>query len=221
MTPISIDNLTPEQKQALFQQMQAEENAKADKVKEDRAAYKKLVDEIIPVSFKKLEALSEFMSKVKSEVFNDLQTLVSLKCEVFGRELDQQTHTFTSSEGKSISIGWRLNDGWDDTVGAGLQKMNDLLAAKVKTEESKFFYELLMEKLEVDAKGNLKAGRVMSLKKKIDADGDPELIDAINIIIDAYQPKRTKEFITCKYRSEEGQYKDLPLDITSAKITKL
>ena len=218
MGNISIEQLTTEQKQLLFKELQKEEKAKADKIKEERTNYKKLVDEIIPLSFMKLVQLSEQIAKVKAEVFGDLQALVALKSDVFGRDIEQQTHTFTSTCGKTISIGWRLNDGWDDTVGAGLQKMNDLLASKVQNDESRFFYNLLMKKLKMDAKGQLRASTVMSLKKEIDAYGDVELIDAINIIIDAYLPKRSKEFLTCKYRVEKGDYQDLALDITSASI---
>lgn len=220
MEQISIDKLSPEQKRQLLEQVQAEEKEKAERIKQERQGYKKLVDEIIPSAFQKLVMLSTHILKVKQEIFDDLKTLIELKSEVFGRDIDQQTHTFTTSCGKSISVGWRLNDGWDDTVGSGLQKMNEILAEKAQSDDSKFFYDLLMEKLEVDAKGNLKAGRVMSLKKKIDAHGDPELIDAINIIVDAYSPKRTKEFITCRYRDEQGNYKDLPLDITSVEVKK-
>ena len=46
-----------------------------------------------------------------------------------------------------------------------------------------------------------------------------EFIDSVQIIVDAYQPIKTKMYIHAKYREDkENEWRTMPLGITEAKL---
>lgn len=212
---IRLSDLSPEAIEELKQQALAEEKDKANKVKEERKAYKSLVDETLPELFKKLVSAAELLGRVKQEVFTGVQTLVKMKSDVYEREDEQHSHSFTTGDGLTIIIGHRMNDGWDDTVNVGVQKVHDFLDTLGTDKKSKDLVKAILQLLSKDSKGTLKASRVLQLKKIADDMGDAKFIDAITIIQDAYRPTKSKEFVTARYTGADGVKLDLPLDITS------
>lgn len=216
---MDLNKLTKEQRQALKEQFLAEEKQKADQVNENRKTYKDLVNTTIPSLFNELIGVSAGLSAIKTKVFNELDTLVKMKAELYDSEIDQYSHSFTTAEGITLIIGRRYNDGWDDTVTVGVEKVKNWISSRAKDDNSKQLVKAILQLLATDQKtGLLKASRVLQLKKMADEIGDPVFIDAMQIIHDAYRPVKTKEFVTCRYRDAEGNTVYLPLDISTAEF---
>lgn len=211
---ISLNDLSPEQLADLKRQALEEEKEAQDAIKKERKAYKDLVNNTIPELFNDLQGVSAMMSTVKTKVFESLQTLVKMKAELYDRESDQFSHSFTTEDGLTIIIGHRILDQWDDTVTTGISKVHDFLETMATDDNSKKLVKTILQLLSKDAKGNLKASRVLQLKKLADDIGNASFIDAINIIQDAYRPGKSKEFITARYKLN-GETVDLPLDISA------
>lgn len=67
-----------------------------------------------------------------------------------------------------------------------------------------------------DSKGTLKASKIMTLRKYAVESGDENFIRGVDVIMDAYRPERSKEFIRAEYKNEIGQWVNLPLGMTEA-----
>ncbi len=213
---INLDQLSPEQLTALKEQIQAEERQKEIKQQEDRKAYKQMVNDTLPILFNELLGASAELSRVKTLVFSELKALIELKASAYGKEDNLQSHSFTTNDGINIIIGHRFNDGWDDSVTAGIEKVNKYLESLISDQNTKTLVTAIRKLLSKDAKGTLKASRVIQLKKIADDTADPVFIDAVKIIQDAYRPTQSCEFVTCRYKDNNGNSVDLPLEIASA-----
>lgn len=216
---ITLDSLSPEQIEALTKQLEEKKKAEADKVQQERATYKAMVDSTVNGLYPIIEEASKKLAEVKQHVFSEFKTLIQMKAELYNRKEDQFSHTFSSADGSiTITIGRNISDGWDDTVNTGIAKVNDFIQGMAKDENSKNLVNTVLRLLSKDSKGNLKASRVLQLKKMAEDVGDASFIDAIKIIQDAYRPKPTQEYIKCTYTNAEGAKVILPLNISEAPI---
>lgn len=219
--PLSLDNLTPQQKAELLRQLQEEQATAERRKKEGRKNYKDMASKSVTELFAHLVGVSQGLNRVKQRVYDELETLVKMKAELYDQEQDQFSHTFSNDDASiSITIGHRIVDGWDDTVNTGIAKVNAFLdeIGKGKDKDTKRLISTIHRLLSKDAQGNLKASRVLELKKIADDFNNPALTDAIQIISDAYKPKRTKRFVSCRYRNGRGEEVLLPLNITDAEF---
>ena len=125
---IDLQALPAEQRAALKAQLEEEEKAEKDRVQNEREAYKQLVDQTVQNAVAKLQNLSSEMERLKEEVFTEFATLIKTKNELFKTKSDRQSDTFTTADGTmSITLGNRVNEGWDDTVEAGIEKVKAYL----------------------------------------------------------------------------------------------
>ena len=213
---IDINNLTPEQKAQLKAQLENEEKAEKARVQNERGAYKQLVDETVKNAVQKLQTLSAQMEQIKQEVFTEFGTLISTKNELFKTKADRQSDTFTTQDGTmSITLGNRVNEGWDDTVEAGIAKVKAYLTTLAKDDNSAALVQTVMSLLAKDRKGALKANKVLELEKLAMTSQDPDFIDGINIIKQAYRPVPTCQFIQVELKDEEGKARKLPLSLAA------
>lgn len=213
---IDINNLTPEQKEQLKAQLENEEKAEKARVQNEREAYKQLVDGTVKKSVQKLQTLSAEMERIKQEVFAEFGTLISAKNELFKTKADRQSDTFTTRDGTmSITLGNRVNEGWDDTVEAGIAKVKAYLTTLAKDDNSAALVQTVMSLLAKDRKGALKANKVLELEKLAMTSQDPDFIDGINIIKQAYRPVPTCQFIQVELKDEEGKSRKLPLSLSA------
>lgn len=213
---IDINNLTPEQKAQLKAQLENEEKAEKARVQNEREAYKQLVDGTVKKSVQKLQTLSAEMERIKQEVFAEFGTLISAKNELFKTKADRQSDTFTTRDGTmSITLGNRVNEGWDDTVEAGIAKVKAYLTTLAKDDNSAALVQTVMSLLAKDRKGALKANKVLELEKLAMTSQDPDFIDGINIIKQAYRPVPTCQFIQVELKDEEGKSRKLPLSLSA------
>ena len=205
--------MTAAQRAELKAQLEAEERAEKQKREESIAAYKSSVDEFCRNKFSRLQALSEEMRRLKEEVFGDAETLIALKDELFRTKSDRHSNQFTTSDGKiTVALGYRTSDGWDDTVNVGVDKVKTFIKSLAKDEDSAALTEMVMNLL---AKGNLKASRVLQLREIARKSGYPQLIEATDIIQNAYRPVDTCQFISVSYKDDKGVKQTLPLSLAA------
>lgn len=213
---IDINNLTPEQKAQLKAQLGNEEKAEKARKQKERDMYKQLVDETVKKAVEKLKTLSMQMELVKQEVFAEFGTLIDTKNELFKTKLGRQSDTFTTSDGSmSITLGNRMNEGWDDTVEVGIDKVKAYLNTLAKDDNSAALVQTVMSLLAKGRKDALKANKVLELEKLAMTSQDPDFIDGINIIKQAYRPVPTCQFIQVELKDEEGKSRKLPLSLAA------
>lgn len=204
------------QRAELKAQLEAEERAEKQKREDDIAAYKKSVDDFCREKFARLRTLSEQMRRMKEEVFADAEALIALKDELFDTKSDRHSNQFTTSDGGiTVALGSRTNDGWDDTVNAGVDKVRTFIKSLAKDEDSAALAEMVMNLLARDRKGNLKASRVLQLRDIARKSGYPELIEATDIIQSAYRPVESCQFISVSFKDDRGVKQSLPLSLAA------
>ena len=213
---MDIKNMTAAQRAELKAQLEAEERAEKQKREDNIEAYKNSVDEFCRSKFACLQVLSEEMRRAKEEVFADAATLIKLKDELYDTKSDRHSNQFTTSDGRiTIALGNRTNDGWDDTVNVGVDKVKTFIRSLAKDDDSAALTEMVMNLLAKDRKGNLKASRVLQLREIARKSGYPELIEATDIIQSAYRPVDTCQFISVSYKDEKGVKQTLPLSLAA------
>ena len=212
---LDFKNMTDEQKANLKKQILEEEKQKKAERKAKIDAYKNLVDETVINSIDKIKNISAQIMMSKKEVFDDFKSIMELKAELYGVKDNQQSHTFTTSDGKiSITLGNRMLDSFDDTVHTGIEKVKNYIYRVVQDENSQLL-EIVNLLLKKDKNGNLKASRVMELERIAGNIDDAELSEGVQIIKEAWKPQKSKTFIEAYYKDENGNKINIPLSMTT------
>ena len=206
---------------AEFQAFQAEKAKKAEeeRVKADRELYKQLVDEEIENSIPILLSISDEIKKSKSKVMDNFRSIIEMKSELFKTKVkdDQRSHTFTNSEGnKRISLGVHVTDGYRDTVEDGIAIVKEYISSLAHDEKTEALVNMVFRLLARDAKGTLKASRIVQLRKVAQDVGDERFLEGVRIIEDSYQPEISKQFIRAEIKTENGVWKTIPLGMTES-----
>lgn len=186
---------------------------------EDREAYKELVEQTVPKAIFKLCLASETLSNAKTEAFKYFEDILKLKAEVYGIKEKQQSHTF-SFDGGEVQIGYRITDGWDDTVNAGIAKVEKYISSLAKDNETAALVDMVFNLLKKDAKGNLKGSRVLELQKLTAKFSDEEFTDGVDIISKAYKPVRSVWFVEASLIDENKNKTPIPLSISAVDFSK-
>ena len=152
---------------------------------------------------------------MKLDIFKGVTGLLELKDKAYGIKDEQRSHTFTTAAGDSITLGYRVNDGWDDTVGSGIAKVNQFIESLAKDEDSAKLVKTINQLLKKDAKGNLKSNRVIELDKLTKDFDNSEFTDGVEIIKAAYKPVASCYFIEASTKNANGKDVSIPLSISS------
>lgn len=210
--PVDLTKFSPAQLKAA---LQAQETKKDD----DRIAYKELVEQTVPKAIFKLCLASETLSNAKTEAFQYFEDILKLKADVYGIKEKQQSHTF-SFEGGEVQIGYRITDGWDDTVNAGIAKVEKYISSLAKDAETAALVDMVFNLLKKDAKGNLKGSRVLELQKLTAKFNDEEFADGVDIISKSYKPVRSVWFVEAALIDENKNKTPIPLSMSSVDFSK-
>lgn len=197
------------------EELKAELRRRTTQKEEDRKAYKELVNESIPSIVEGFKEISNSLSMSKLFAFRSLKNLLELKQKAYDVKDTQQSHTFSDDKGNTITYGFRVIDGWDDTVTAGVGKVRDFISSLAKDEDTGKLVHVVNQLLKKDAKGNLKASRVLELTKIAKEFNNEEFTDAVNIISQAYKPERSAFFIEVSVTDKQGRKISVPLSISS------
>ena len=184
------------------------------KKEQDREAYKALVLETVPKAMYSLCAASELITVAKTTTFQFFEEILDLKNQVYGLKEKQMSHTF-STDKEEIQIGYRINDGWDDTVTAGIAKVEAYISSLSKDEATGALVKMVFNLLKKDAKGNLKGSRVLELQKIAKDFNNQDFNDGVAIIASAYKPVRSSWFIEANLINQDGSRTNVPLSMSS------
>ena len=197
-----------------FKVMMARKAAEA-KRKSDREAYTELVDETIAAVMPELTNISEAIAQKKTAAAEAFRGALEMKAELFGVKDDQQSHTFTNSEGTMrITIGHYMLDNYRDTVNEGIAMVKTYIESQARDEASRALVKAILRLLSRDEAGNLKASRVLQLQKMAEETGDERFIEGVRIIQESYQPTPSKDYIRAAVRDESGAWVAVPLSMT-------
>jgi len=193
-----------------------EELAKRAKAQQNkREEYRNLIPEVLPEVFAKLKTLSDQISKVKAETYNDLKALIGLKFDAYDVKSDQQSHSFSDKD-CTITIGYNVNAGYDDTVYMGVAKVREFIKSQVKDEPTAKLVNQINRLLKINKDGNLDPKRIMELRQMANEYNDVNFIEGVQIIEDAYLPKRSSWYVKASFKNDVGIEVNLPLSIASA-----
>ena len=196
--------MTAEEK-AEFEAFQREKAKKAaeEKAKNDREMYKQMVDEEIANSIPVLLGISEQIKASKQTVMDNFKTILEMKADLFKTKVkdDQRSH---------------MTDGYRDTVEDGIAIVKEYIEGLAKDEKTKALVSMVLRLLARDAKGTLKASRIVQLRKVAMETGDDRFIEGVRIIEEAYQPEVSKQFIRAEIKNENGMWKPIPLGMTES-----
>jgi len=210
--PAELKNYSPAQLKAALQ-------AQESKKDEDRIAYKDLVEQTVPKAIWKLAIASETLSNAKTEAFQYFEDVLKIKADLYGIKAKQQTHTFSSDMGE-ITIGYRINDGWDDTVNEGIAKVEKYISSLANNKETADLVDMVFNLLKKDAKGNLKGSRVLELQKLAAKRNNEDFSDGVDIISKAYKPVRSVWFVEASIIDENKNKTPIPLSMSSVDFSK-
>ena len=215
---MNLNELTAAQRAELKAQLAEQEKAEKAKRKADVEAYKKLVSETIEKSFDVLKEQSNKLAEVKTSVYKMFSEAMQMKGELYGVKDDGQfSHTFTNEDSTlRISLGNNTLDKYDDTANAGIAMVNEYLDELSSNEDAAQAVKICRSLLARDKKGTLKPGRIMTLRKHALESGNKKFLEGVDIIMDAYKPEASKQFIRAEYKTEQGEWKSLALGITEA-----
>lgn len=213
---MDLTKLTPAQRAELKAQLEAEERAEKQKRQDDIDAYKQCVDEFCQDVFGRMKKISELMRLEKERVFANANTLIQEKERLYDTKQDRHSNQFTTSDGKvTVALGYRTNDGWDDTVNVGIAKVKEYLKSLTSTEEGAKAVDIILKLLAKDKKGNLKASSMIQLEQLAAKYGNPLFIEGVQIIRDSYRPVDSCQFISVSYKDENGVKHVLPLSLAA------
>lgn len=180
----------------------------------DRKAYKEIVEQTVPQVIFTLCAASELLSNAKTEVFKYFKNVLNLKAGAYGIKEKQQSHTFSCKDSE-ITIGYRVNESWDDTANAGIAKVEKYISSLATDDKSATLVKVIFNLLKKDAKGNLKGSRVLELQKLSKELNNEEFTDGVNIISEAYKPLKSVWFVEASLINGDGTKKPIPLSISA------
>lgn len=213
---MDIASLSASEKAKLMRELEAEAKAKKQREREDRESYKKMVSETVEAQFVELQRASESLAAAKAKVYASFAVAMQLKKELYGFDESQQSHSFTTLDGKkTIKIGHRVITRYDDTCKAGEMMIGEYLQALAINPETAAIVDLVHSLLSRDKEGNLNPARVLELKQFADKQQDEKLLRGIEIIIESYKPEKTKTFVEVLYRDDDNKECNLPLSIVN------
>ena len=203
--------MTAEQK-AKFEAFMRSEN------KSERQKYREMVDDEIEATIPVLLSLSESIKDTKKSIFGNFKTILDMKADVLKLTKDEQrSHTFTNSKGdKRLTLGVYVTDAYRDTVNDGILIVKEYIESLAKDKESRALVSAILRLLSKDNKGDLKASRVLQLRKMAEDSGNDRFLEGVRIIEESYQPAVSKQFIRAEIKNENGKWTPVPLGMTEA-----
>lgn len=216
---MDIKNLTSEQRAELRAQLEVEDRVAEAQRQKERKSYNDMRDEFVERVFELLQKLSANMVAAKQQIFSESATLDEMQQRLFKVKLDRKSRTMTHSNGRiSIKVGNRLNDGWDDTVEIGIEKVREYLGTLATDDKSRRLVGAITRLLAKDQKGTLKANKVLELEKMANEEQNPTFLEGIRIIKEAYRPVPTCQFVEVKYKDENDVERSLPLSMSAMDV---
>ena len=213
MAEFNFDNLSPEEKEQLAREaFKSKEKEFAKRAKEEQEAhYKQLVDETIEKAVESVGELNIKMTVAKKQIFNDFDTVIALKNELYTGQkwlkTDRVTNTFTNQEGnKRVTVGYHTNDNYLDTYTEGVKLVEEYISSLATDENGQKLADMVKVLLSERGKGGqLKAQNVLRLQRMANDSKNETFIEGMRIISDAYSPTMSKQFVKVENKGEHKE----------------
>jgi hypothetical protein len=212
--------MTAEERAAFeaFQKERAKKLAEEER-KTNRDTYRTMVNDEVLRSIPVLREVSALLTQKKKDVFDNFQAILDMKSDIMHLTKDgQQSHTFTDEEGKyRITLGVYMLDGYDDTVESGIAMVRQYISSLAGDDPcTQALVEMVLKLLSRDKSGNLKASRVVQLRKYAEQSCDERFQEGVKIIEESYRPTPSKTFLRAEERDAGGGWKSIPLGMTES-----
>lgn len=200
-----------------FKAQQAKAEAK-QKAKDDRDAYRELVDETIAKTIPMLTGISSNLREIKNSVIKEFRQVMDMKADVMKLvKENQRSNTFTNTEGTMrVCVGYHTTDAYRDTVEDGIAIVREYISGLAKDDKTQALVQMVLRLLARDAKGTLKASRVLQLRQVAEEIGDERFLEGVTIIVESYQPTISRQFIRAEVKNDSGAWVNVPLGMTEA-----
>ncbi|MDR1865973.1 MAG: DUF3164 family protein [Bacteroidales bacterium] len=202
-----------------YSAFRAEKQRKAaeERRRAEREIYRELSSGAVDEVFPELLSESRKLSALKQNVYNRFHEALELKREVFGFKTEQRSHTFINADAtRRIRLGDCVTDDYDNTVEEGIAIVRGFLDSLSRDERTKTLVNTILRLLSRDLKGNLKASRVIQLRRTAEELGEARLLEGVRIIEESYRPAVSKQFVRAEYRNEKGEWVSVPLGMTES-----
>ncbi len=222
MAEFNFDNLSPEEKEQLAREaFKSKEKEFAKRAKEEQEAhYKQLVDETIEKAVESVGELNIKMTAAKKQIFNDFDTVIALKNELYTGQkwlkTDRVTNTFTNQEGnKRVTVGYHTNDNYLDTYTEGVKLVEEYISSLATDENGQKLADMVKVLLSERGKGGqLKAQNVLRLQRMANDSKNETFIEGMRIISDAYSPTKSKQFVKVEIKGEHNEWVTVSTNMT-------
>ena len=111
-------------------------------------------------------------------------------------------------------MGVHTLDGWRDTVEEGIEMVMEYIKGLASDDNSQALVGMVLKLLAKDASGNLKADKVLELRRIAEESGSEQFIDGVRLIEDSHFKNVSKIFLKAEVRNDIGVWERLPLNIT-------
>lgn len=216
--------MTAEEYQDYLAMKQQKEEAEAkQKRKADLEAYRMLVDTTLVDVVGILTDKSRDLAKTKAYVLALFNEVIEMKQEVVGvKEGGQYSHTFTDSDSSvRITVGYNTVDGYLDTVNEGIAMVKEYIQSLGNDANSETLVQMILQLLSTDQQGNLKASRVVQLRKYANESGNARFVEGVELIEAAYLPQKTKQYIRLEVKDgKNNAWRSIPLSLTDVEPQK-
>ena len=203
-----------------FQEAEAKKEA-AELRRQQRETYAQMVDEELAAAIPELVNLSAGIKTVKDTVFGNFAAIIDMKADLFGtKDGGQYSHTFTNSDSTlRLTLGVNTVDGYRDTVEDGIAMVRGYIESLATDDKTQALVSAVLRLLSRDGQGNLKASRVLQLRKMAEESGDEQFLEGVKIIEESYQPSETRRYIRAMRKDPKtGAWRNIPLGITDVDL---
>ncbi len=215
MSQFDLDTLTKEELDQLEQRLTAKKQAEKERREAEVSNYKELAKRTVTEHMIALQEVNSMLAMAKAQTFGSFTTLIDMKHELFGVKSGQQGHSFSDDNGNTITVGYRVIERFDDTLDMGIALVNKYLDSLSTDEKSARLVKIINRLLKKDAKGNLRASRVVELQNMAEEINDETLTRGVEIIRKSYKPVRSAIFVEAETTDKQGKKQSVALSITS------
>ncbi|MCU7543483.1 DUF3164 family protein [Riemerella anatipestifer] len=195
---MNLKDLSPEQKDELRKQLEAEKKATRERKLADKKLLKKLEDSLV------LENIDYFITQRDNleykilSLFKEIETIIDLRAQVYSnKKREQDSHTFTLDDGSaSIKIGWNVRPIFNGTEVEGIVKIKEYMSSLAgETENEKILMEFLNVALKTDIQGNYNPKKVRELNSMREKAKSELFNEGMDIVNAALHDIRTSRYV--------------------------
>lgn len=198
--PVSLADLSSEDRKKLLADLQAEENQKKAKKVENTVTYKELSQEFVNNNIDVFVERHQAIEKDIETLFKDYQAILKIKAEVYGiKVFEQDTHTSTLPDGSaSITIGNNVSIGFDGTEQIGVKMIKEYISTLTDDDENT---KKLTEMVNVFLKESKKTGmlnpsniiKLNSLRPQMNSE---KFNEGLDIVVNAQTRVQSTMFVS-------------------------